>query len=85
MNHRVLAREGQVKAHTNSLEYDTILVKTVECVLKLHERFFRVVVTPCNIAELQKCTESADNILWNMPLDCREINLGIMLKTLSDE
>jgi len=85
MNHGVLARERQVKAHTNSLEYDTILVKTVECVLKLHERFFCVVVTPCNIAELQKCTECAYNILWDMSLDCRKINLEIMLETLSDQ
>lgn len=72
----MLAQKREIiRMNSHCVKYFVILMKLCKCMLKLGKCFFSDYIPVNEITELKECPKSMDNIIRDVPFDCREVYL----------
>ena len=65
--------------HIGVLKNLVVLVETIESILNQVQSFFINNILPYKVTEFKECMECVDHFRGDMPIDCRQIYLCIVL------
>jgi len=64
-----------IRTNFRCAKYFAILMKPCKCMLKLGKRIISDYIPANEITELEECAKSMDNVVRDVPFNCREVYL----------